>query len=244
MAMNTGKAVSNPQEIGFLKNPRYERKFVLEHGEVEAVIHNQVLSSEFGFQEIFQKRTVNNIYFDDNNQSFYHENVSGTGWRKKVRLRWYGEEFLNVGPITLEIKKKYGEVGDKISFKMKDFELDLRNEDPIQVQNKMISYYQDSNLELSNMFHLISPTLYNSYERRYFLSGCGRFRITIDYNLKYFNPHYHIIFDENVAATDEIILELKYDLKHDDDSRILSQHFYERLSKNSKYVRGCDIIYS
>ena len=242
--MNMGKAVSSYQRPDFLKNPRYERKFVLEHGDVDTVLHNLVLTNGFGFNEIFAKRTVNNIYFDDNNQSFYHENVSGTGWRKKVRLRWYGDDFLKVGPITLEIKKKYGEVGDKISFKMKDFGLDLRNEDPIQVQNKMIHYYQDKNLELASMFYLISPTLYNSYERRYFLSSCGRFRITLDFNLKYFNPNYPFIFDENALSSEEIILELKYDLHHDDDSRKISQQFHERLSKNSKYVRGCDIIYS
>jgi SPX domain protein involved in polyphosphate accumulation len=242
MAMSTEKAVNKP--AGFLKNPRYERKFVLEQSDVEAVIQNQVLTNIFGFQEIFNKRTVNNIYFDDNNQSFYHENVSGTGWRKKVRLRWYGTDFLNPSPITLEIKKKYGEVGDKISYKLREFELNLRNTNPLQIKSNLIEYFQHSNMELANMFYLITPTLFNSYERRYFLSSCGRFRITIDYNLKYFNPNYTIIFDENALSTEEIILELKYDLKYDDDSRNISQHFYERLSKNSKYVRGCDIIYS
>jgi hypothetical protein len=243
MAMSTGKVV-NKSSTDYLKNPRYERKFVLDHSDVEAVIENQVLTNAFGFQEIFKKRTVNNIYFDDNNQSFYHENVSGTGIRKKVRLRWYGDDFLNASPITLEIKKKYGEVGDKISYKLHELKLDLRNENPVQIQTMLIKYFQDTNLELANMFYLITATLYNSYERRYFLSSCGRFRITIDYNLKYFNPNYAILFDENAMSPEEIILELKYDLQHDDESRNISQYFYERLSKNSKYVRGCDIIYS
>jgi hypothetical protein len=42
---------------------------------------------------------------------------------------------------------------------------------------------------------------------------------------------------------DDIILELKYLTRDDFKARKLSQSFDQRLSKNSKYVRGYDMLY-
>ena len=245
MGMNTAKAANKGFNEANLKNFRYERKFVLENTALEDVITKIVLTNSYGFAEIFERRTVNNIYFDDRNSSFYRENVSGDGIRKKYRIRWYGDYFKNVKNATLEIKKKFGEVGDKISYKLKDFEIDdLQRFDIDQIQNQVCNYFHASNQKLLYTFQYLMPKLYNSYERRYFLSSCGKFRITLDYNMKYYNPNYKYFYNENLVNIDEVILELKYGTIDDFEGRKLSQEMTPRLSKNSKYVRGFDLIYN
>ncbi len=238
-----GKAADNHLPKKPYHNLRFERKFVLDNADLERAIESLVFTSEFGFKEVFERRKVNNIYFDDANSSCYYENVSGDGWRRKYRIRWYGDDFFSIRKPTLEIKKKFGEVGDKISFKMPDFEADLSKFSADQINTKVLNYFKNNNSEGYNAFLHLSPKLYNSYERRYFLSFCERFRITLDYNMEYYNPNYGLYFNENMVDTDEIILELKYETQHDGLSRVLSQKIYERLSKNSKYVRGVDLVY-
>ena len=77
------------QDNGTVPNLRYERKFVYQNTNVDAVIR-QVYQNSFGFKEVFHKRKINNIYFDDANYRFYKQNVEGVANRKKLRLRWYG----------------------------------------------------------------------------------------------------------------------------------------------------------
>lgn len=224
-------------------NLRFERKFIFQHLALEDLINTVVLTNSFGFEEIYVKRTVNNIYFDDNNFSFYKQNVSGDGEREKYRLRWYNDVFSTVKSPTMEIKRKYGEVGDKISYKMKGFKTNLRllNLDSTNTQIADALKKTD-HPELSSKLHNLFPTLYNSYERRYFLSHCQKFRITLDFNMVFFDPNVRNDYSVKDNSIHDIVLELKYSREHDEESRRLSQQIGARLSKNSKYVRGIDII--
>ncbi|GMN07847.1 polyphosphate polymerase domain-containing protein [Croceitalea sp. MTPC5] len=221
-------------------NLRFERKFVYDLNGVDEVIKNQVLTNRFNFDEIYERRTVNNIYFDDWNHTFYKMNVSGDAVREKYRLRWYDDIFHSMTKPTLEIKKKYGEVGDKYSCKLTNLDLDLRSKSIDDINSHINECIP--NEELLVKFNLLFPTLYNSYERRYFLSKCEKFRITIDYNMTFYNPNY-TSFYESKQNLGDIILELKYDTDDDMESRAITQSIKERLSKNSKYVRGYDIFY-
>ncbi len=220
---------------------RYERKFVYTDIQLEDLIQELFLNS-FCFKEIYSKRQVNNIYFDDNDFSFYRQNVVGVGNRLKYRLRWYGNEFYKIKNPTIEIKNKQGDVGSKIKHKLTDFDFDLNDIGHRGLQHKMIGKLDD-NVYFKNIFQLLQPTIFNSYERRYFLSFCERYRVTLDFNQSFFNPN-----SANYADTQRridnsiIILELKYDVKDDDDSRTLTQQFRSRVSKNSKYVQGIDFI--
>lgn len=235
------KAVGEKKSNSFFHNLRYERKFIFENVFSEDVINCVVLTNKFCFKEIYSRRTVNNIYFDDNNYTFYKQNVSGDGLREKYRLRWYGDKFSEIKNPTLEVKKKFGEVGDKYSFKLKNFSIDIAGMGLDEINNLIRKNVNDIKLlsKINNLF----PTLYNSYERRYFLSECEKYRITLDYNMNFFNPHYKN-FRSSGSGLSDIVLELKYDTKHDSDSRELSQLIDSRLSKNSKYVRGIEVIYN
>ncbi len=60
--------------------------------------------------------------------------------------------------------------------------------------------------------------------------------------MKFYNPNVdrHMLTEMSI---DDIVLELKYDTKDDFKGRKLSQSLKQRLSKNSKYVRGYDLLY-
>lgn len=246
MVKNMAKAVNNINALeSHFVDLRYERKFIFQDISLEDLIDTIVFTNSFCFKEIYERRSVNNIYFDDNNLSFYKQNVSGDGEREKYRLRWYNDLFSVIKEPTLEIKKKYGEVGDKVSFKINNFEKDLKLLNIDQITSEVFDALKAmGNKELITKFQGLFPVLYNTYERRYFLSYCEKFRITLDFNMNFFNPNTYNDFNEQDYKSDDIVLELKYGKAHDQESRILSQEITSRLSKNSKYVRGVDVIYS
>ncbi|WP_160114050.1 MULTISPECIES: polyphosphate polymerase domain-containing protein [Aquimarina] len=236
------KAVSENFHKPLFHNLRYERKFIFQNIDLNDLIQTIVYTNNFCFEEIYSKRAVNNIYFDDNNYTFYKQNVSGDGIREKYRLRWYNSTPSIIKSPIIEIKKKIGEVGDKFSLKMPSFESNIESLSIDQINSQIIEALKETkNEELIFKLHSLFPTLSNSYERRYFLSSCEKFRITLDFNMIFFNPNnyndYHLI-------DNEIILELKYNKEYDNESRAITQQINSRLSKNSKYVRGIEIIHS
>ncbi len=241
MGKNMEKAVASTEAITN-KNLRYERKFIFQGIEPQDLIETVVLSNSFCFREIFHRRTVNNIYYDDPSMSFYHQNVSGDELRDKYRLRWYGDAFEEIKNPVLEIKKKYGTVGDKLSFPLNVFDCNLKTSSLENTQQKIANAIKKQHPPiLLSKLNSLSPSLYNSYERRYFLSDCEQYRITIDYNMAFYNPNFKN-YEASKTTMSDLVLELKYKVKHDTGSRRLTQQFTSRLSKNSKYVRGIDAI--
>jgi hypothetical protein len=220
-------------------NLRFERKFIYLEQHVDDIIETVVFGNRFCFKEIYHKRRVNSIYFDDNKHKFYTMNVSGDGLREKYRVRWYGNDFSMVSNPTFEVKKKFGEAGDKYSYKLDGLSFDLKNCSEDELSKLIKSKINEPKLLLK--FSFIFPTLYNSYERRYFLSDCGRFRITIDYNMIFYNPN-SCQFQTSERCLEDVILELKYNTEDDNEAREVSQEFRTRLSKNSKYVRGYEMF--
>ncbi|WP_339626220.1 VTC domain-containing protein [uncultured Maribacter sp.] len=220
-------------------NLRFERKFIYIGQDVDDIIKTVVLGNKFCFREIYHRRRVNSMYFDDNNRTFYTMNVSGDGIREKYRVRWYGDDFALLSNPTVEIKKKFGEAGDKYSYKIKDLSLDLKDYSVDEICNLIYTNIKEP--KLSTKFGFIFPTLYNSYDRRYFLSDCGKFRITIDYNMIFYNPN-SCQFQASERSLEDVILELKYNTVDDNEGREVSQEFGTRLSKNSKYVRGYEMF--
>lgn len=237
------KAPSNIEDTSLYHSLRFERKFIFEEMLLEDIIQNIVLCNPYCFKEIFCRRSVNNIYFDDQNMSFYRQNVAGDANREKYRLRWYGDDFSQVSNPTFEIKKKYGETGDKYSYKLKNTLFSLNDTKATGAQSIIeAALLEAENTTLYNNLRQLEPALYNTYERRYFLSHCERFRITLDYNMSFYNIKSNDFLRSKISA-DDIVLELKYERAHDDESRNLTQHLPVRLSKNSKYVRGIDLFF-
>ncbi|GAB5473194.1 MAG: polyphosphate polymerase domain-containing protein [Maribacter sp.] len=221
-------------------NIRFERKFLFQNSHVQDIVES-VFRHSFGFREIFHKRQVNNIYFDDSNYNFYKQNVEGVADRKKWRLRWYGEEMTLIENPTIEIKKKMGEAGDKDSFRLTGISFDLADQTADEVRQLLIANTEHHG-PVHEVLKRLHPTLINTYERRYFLSFCGRYRITVDFNQAFYNPNYTKLRHSRRKIAD-VVLELKYTTADDAEARQLSQQIKTRLSKNSKYVNGINLLY-
>ena len=147
-------------------------------------------------------------------------------------------------PINSEIKKKFGEVGDKFAIKLKGTSFDLNQLSAEAVRKELIPILEQKGHSLLALaMKTLFPALINRYERRYFLSACGNFRITLDYQMQFYNPEYRNFGQsEYTLENKETILELKYKPEYDNESRRLTQQLTRRMSKNSKYVKGIDCI--
>ena len=235
--------LSKTEEMHFINanhNYRYERKFTVPLHHKVSRIEATVKKNKYLFREVYYERQVNNIYFDTADYIDYFDNVLGVSDRKKIRIRWYGDTFGEIKKPVLEIKIKKGLVGDKWSYKLKPFTLD--NKFTSQSIQKI---FKESNLPLPILesTRLVTPTLLNSYSRKYYLSANNKFRITVDFNLLYYkidkqfnNFNFAAVRDENK------IIELKYHIDDDKTAQQIATQFPFRLNKNSKYVNGVNTI--
>lgn len=217
---------------------RYEVKYVARATELHRLL-GWVRNNRAGFKEPFPPRQVNNVYFDTYDHFAYAENISGASARSKVRFRWYGE--VNAPERgTLEVKRRRGGVGWKLSYRVgavplagvswRAFRGALREQLPSEAR-----LWLDANPQ---------PVLINRYRRRYFLSGDGRVRLTVDWNQR--------VYDERHCATpnltrlanlpDTIVVELKFDRADRKLANRYAQGIPIRLSRNSKYVIGVQSI--
>ena len=222
-----------------IKDYRYERKFItyqLTPKDIEFIIkHNH-----FAFSEIFYERRVNNIYLDSLDLKSRRENVDGNVERVKVRIRWYGKVFGLIKKPVLELKIKKNELGKKMTFALKPFRLDKKFS--LKLLQKV---FRESNLPdwVREQVKLISPTLLNSYKRKYFSSFDKKCRITIDKDLIYFRiKDTNNLFIERLDEKEKCVIELKYDIKDHDEIKNITKEFPLRLIANSKYVLGVNLL--
>ena len=94
---------------------RYERKFLIKNISYDEVIHI-IKKNNAIFKELFTPRSINNIYFDDDKLSRFHDNVDGIAERQKVRVRWYGTHLGLVKSPVIEIKNRKNSVGTKLHY--------------------------------------------------------------------------------------------------------------------------------
>ena len=221
-------------------NYRFERKFTIPDNYSLNTVIQYIKKNSFLFREVFHQRQVNNIYFDTPKYNDYFDNVLGVSDRKKFRIRWYGDTFGKIEKPVLEIKIKKGLVGDKWSYKLKPFTLDnnFTNEtikEVFKTSDLPVPIYESSKDKI--------PTLLNSYNRRYYMSADNRFRITVDFDLLYYNIDKQFNNFKFAPNKDENkIVELKYSLEDDSLANAVSTQFPFRLNKNSKYVNGVNTL--
>lgn len=197
---------------------RYERKYRIESSSFDRVLH-ELMSNPAGFRKAFPDRIVNSIYYDDINFTSYNDNLLGIGDRVKYRVRWYGENMLDIKSPILEKKIKRSLLGTKEYQKLNDFSF-ADGAPPI---NRYL---------VSNELY---PYIIVRYHRRYLVSADGLIRATIDKDLQYLNLMNNKI--SQVSNKDEaLILEIKYDRGLEDLADKYVQMIPYRLTKNSKYV--------
>ncbi len=204
---------------------RFERKYKLENHSLETVTQS-ILLHPAGFRKIFPDRQVNNIYLDTPHLETFHDNVDGVAFRKKYRIRWYGNDFDQIKKPIFEIKIKENMTGKKEFVACDDFSFSNVN----QTIKKLYTTRPD--------LPQLSPSLMNSYVRSYYGSPDGNFRITIDRQLSYFPMLYTRNFSRYNIFDPGIVLELKYDFDLDGKTDFITQYLPYRATKSSKYVTG------
>ena len=142
----------------------------------------------------------------------------------------------------MEIKSKNGLLGKKDSYPLIPFELNQNFK-----IDKLNSVFKKSEIpdSLYDTLRSFTPALLNRYQRKYYQSKDRRFRVTLDYDQSFFQAGpYNNSFMNRHRDDVSVILELKYDKDSDNYAENITQTFPFRMSKNSKYVKGIENLYS
>jgi len=209
---------------------RYERKYKLDHLHPSA-FEQAIRLHPAGFRPIFSPRRVNNLYFDTPDFSAFHDNAAGISHRVKHRLRWYGQPFELMDNPVLETKVKENLLGRKESFPMPPGRYHAEQlGDLLEQVRQQLGYGRE-----------LQPALFNSYQRSYWATPNGRFRITIDSELQFgaYREQGGRLLPYHLPA---VILELKYEQEDEGRSDFILQHIPFRQTKSSKYVIGVECV--
>lgn len=218
---------------------RYERKFRIETCARDVVEH-VVLRHPHIFREIYAERYVNSIYYDSHQFRLYYNNVDGDAERGKVRVRWYGDMVGDHAGAMMECKRKFGHVGSKDSTRLGG----LRVQPGVSGQELVGALdHDDVDPLLRATSRALRPVLLVRYRRRYYLSACARFRMTIDDQLQFVRMEPGVNGLTRCATDHAVILELKYTLEDDALGARVAAALPFRMTRNSKYVVGMNKLF-
>jgi len=213
---------------------RYERKYTFPESLFEPIQKSLQIHPAM-FSAAYASRWINNIYFDSDSYRSYDESVSGQLDRKKYRIRWYGEPHENAQNPTVEVKIKHGALGRKELFSLGNFKVQC-----IDWRMHLAAALASSTvppriaIEIQNR----RPVLFNRYLRQYMISGDGKFRLTLDRNISYFQSDFQWWGTESREAN--AVLEIKYHSNDDSEAMNICADLPLRLSKNSKFQNGIE----
>jgi len=221
------------------ENARLEIKFVSYASNFDTLM-SWIHTHPSAFYSPFPERQVNNVYFDGYEYTAYTENLSGASERTKVRYRWYGES-IEPHAGTLEIKRKRNYFGWKLHHRVESApystgmswrSIRKKIRDQISEQGRIW-------LDL-NPF----PILLNRYRRRYFISGDGKIRVTIDTNQAVWDQRFKSEpnFKNKSNLPDALVVEIKFDRKDREYASQAIQGLPLRVSRHSKYMTGVNTI--
>ena len=206
---------------------RFERKWDIGSNTDTTAFLIAILRSNFMFTESYSSRNINTIYFDDIGCSSISENLDGLRFKKKYRLRWYGNSEIISKP-QFEIKSKIGLITKKETLL------------PETIEDIKFDY--DGLEKISNIFlkeikinKILFPVLSTHYLRYYFISSNKHVRATFDKNLKSYqlSGYKDLSFKKDFNNS---IFEIKYDKKYDNYVKQNLKNISLRISKSSKYV--------
>lgn len=191
---------------------RKELKFIIKESdwEILKVRIKNLMTLDTNINEE-QYYNVRSLYFDDYNNTFYHENEAGIDERIKIRLRIYNKA-LDI--IKLEIKYKNNGLTKKesciISKEMAEKLIEGKNLCYSECSNKVLK-----KIYLEQQINFLKPKIIVEYDRFVFTNLVGNVRITFDKNIrtsKYINRFGEDdIYNVPILDDGSHILEVKYD---------------------------------
>jgi len=213
---------------------RYERKF-LAHGCSLDQVLTTVRRHPALFRQVYPPRTVNNLYLDSVSLRDYADHVAGIADRVKTRIRWYGSPAGAIARPALERKFRRGTVSGKLSYSLPA--LDLALGAPLAALDLAAAWAPLPDA-IRALVSPLRPALVNRYQRRYFLSGDGQFRLTVDWDLEFLAPA--VTLHPLRPTPPVVILELKYGPAQAEAAGEVSGRLPYRLTRCSKYVLGIE----
>jgi len=198
---------------------RKEKKYRLTISDMKLL--KSLLISQ-GMQILYPKRKINTCYFDTNNLKMFFESEAGILPRKKIRLRWYGNDSpINSGILSKEkkITSSEGRFKTNTNYYLKNLD-ELNN----------LSFFE-------NYYGKLYPNIIVRYQREYF--SFKNLRITFDSNILYEDFR-------NLASKSYLDKENVMEIK---TSIFTSEDYIEKLiniqpSRFSKYCRGVENFYN
>ncbi len=186
-----------------------------------------------GFKEIYNERTVNSIYFDDDKLTRLLDTIDGEKYRSKIRLRWYGKiRDINIEPNLeekIKINTKNFKIHHKLKFKKIKDKIDIKKlQKEILIQLKNDEFI---NFKIKNTI----PSSFVSYKRKYYYKNSLRITLDKDLIFKNFFRDKYIKINENFEKKNFLILEFKFNDENFNFVRSLSSQISNRFRKFSKY---------
>jgi hypothetical protein len=184
--------------------------------------------------------TVRSIYFDDATLSACRANLDGLGQRHKVRLRWY--DTLRPGTtFFFEIKWRRNRVTGK-------HRLQLESDEPLgglTYQQIAAGLQQVIPVEhLGDVCWYCDPAIIVQYQREHFASSDGCLRVTLDYDMTYYDQTGKERISTEFPRRQErlVVIEGKTPIGREVDLRRLFYPLSARVGRCSKYVHGCHLL--
>jgi hypothetical protein len=169
------------------------------------------------FNEIYPKRTIESIYFDNNRNFSFLDSEEGIVPRKKIRLRRYKD------------KNEYSHY--KLETKVSSFEGRFKSVKEIN-KNELSKMLKLGVLD--NMYGLCLPKLIIAYERLYF--GKNNFRVTVDMNVNCKKTKDKFYKKININAFET---KTKFNITDDE----INKKFKQNKIRLSKYAEAFKLLY-
>ncbi len=198
---------------------RIEKKYVFSQKKLNFILQNAKV-----FKEHYPRK-ISSIYFDTNDFKDYKDNFEGTVPRKKVRIRFYGNDEI---PNLFKINDYYLEI--------KSTTYSSRYKKSIHFKSNLktiINLVNSENFSKKKRF----PKTFVTYERNYYKTICNT-RITIDKNIVYKKINHNLALLNSYREKD-FVLEVKNEKFDKDDTFEYDflENFRVRFSKYSNSVK-------
>ena len=228
---------------------------LMERKEVKYLLTEEKLPELFAhLKEHYKVLTINNIhifnydnvYMDTNDYKFYHQHESGQKTRTKVRTRQYVDSNLNFFEYKQKSKKQ-----------ITKYRYETTAQEHGKITLEWTRFFQGVYESIYNetLQQLLTPSLRNSYKRITFCSKNNDERITIDFNVQFFdttnqNSNHtmdNIAIVESKAATQpapsgSIFEKLWMEKQKACSKYCLWLNYLEKVTKNDRFIATLDKI--